>query len=72
MTWHKKKVTDSNGIKQVVEQFDSTVDIHKVSVQRTTRDSIADEKEMIADLFELNPFNKVPGRSHISFPSIKR
>jgi hypothetical protein len=62
----------TNGIKQVVEQFDGTVGIHKVSVQYTTQDSMAYEKEMVADLVKLDPFNKVPGRSHISFPAIKR
>lgn len=62
----------TNGIKQIVEQYDATVDIHKVSVQHTPRDSMADEKEMVADLLELDPFNKVPGRSHTSFPAIKR
>ena len=62
----------TNGIKQIVEQYDATVGIHKVSVQHTIRDSMADEKEMVADLLELDPFNKVPGRSHTSFPAIKK
>lgn len=50
----------TNGIKQVVEHFDDTVGIHKVSVQHTTRDSLADEKEMVVDLVRLDPFKKQP------------
>ncbi|CAB4029937.1 Hypothetical predicted protein, partial [Paramuricea clavata] len=60
----------TNGIKQVVEQFDGTVGIHKVSAQHTTQDSMVDEKEMVADLVKFDPFHKVPGRSHTSFPAI--
>ena len=62
----------TNGIKQVAEQFDCTVGLQKVSSQHTTRDSMADEKDMVTDLVKLNPFDKVPGRSHTSFPTIKR
>ena len=61
-----------NGITEVEEQFDRSVGLHKSSVQHTTRDSLKDELEMINDLMALNPFNKVPERSHDSFPDIKR
>ena len=62
----------ANGIKQVVEQLDSTIGKHKVSAEHTTRDSMADEEAMVTDLIKLNSFNKVPGRIHTSFPAIKR
>ena len=62
----------TNGIKEVTEQFDASASIHQSSVQHTTRDSLKDEKEMVEDLVQLDPFQKVPERCHISFPDIKR
>ena len=62
----------TTGIKQITEQFDYSTGIHKTSVQHTSRDSLKDEKEMVADLIQLDPFKNVPGRSHDSFPDIKR
>lgn len=62
----------TNGIKEVTEQFDASAGIHQSSVQHTTRDSLKDEKEMVEDLVQLDPFQKVPERYHISFPDIKR
>lgn len=62
----------TNGITEVKEQFDKSAGIHKTSVQHTTRDSLKDELEMLADLLTLNPFRKEPGRCHDSFPDIKR
>ena len=62
----------TTGIHQIVEGFDSSVGIHKTSVQHTTRDSLKDEKEMVSDLLRLNPFNHMPARFHDSFPDIKR
>ena len=62
----------TTGIHQIVEEFDSSVGIHKTSVQHTTRDSHKDEKEMVSDLLRLNPFNHIPARFHDSFPEIKR
>ena len=49
-----------------------TAGIHPNSVQHATRDSLKDEREMIADLVQLDPFRNVPGRCHNSFPDIKR
>lgn len=62
----------TSGIKEIKEQFDFCAGIHQSSVRHTTRDSLKDEKEMITDLLQLDPFTKVPGRSHGSFPEIKR
>lgn len=62
----------TNGIKEIKEQFDLTAGIHPNSVQHATRDSLKDEREMIADLVQLDPFRNVPGRCHNSFPDIKR
>ena len=62
----------TNGIKEVKEQFDTSAGIHQSSVQHTTRDSLKDEKEMVEDLVQLDPFQRVPERCHDSFPDIKR
>lgn len=46
----------TTGISQITEQFDHSVGIHKKSVQHTTRASLEDEREMVADLVRLDPF----------------
>ena len=40
----------TTGLQQITQQFDSSIDIHKTSVQHTTRDCLKDEKEMVAAL----------------------
>ena len=62
----------STGVHLVLNQFNSSMGIHPKSVQHTTRDSTKDEKEMIADVVQLDPFNYVTGRQHDSFPGIKK
>lgn len=62
----------TNGITEVEEQFDKSAGILKSSVQHNTKDSLKDELEMINDLIQLDPFNKVPRRCHDNFPDIKR
>ena len=61
----------ANGIKEVKEQFDTSASIRHTSVQHTTRDLLAGEKEMIADLVQLDPFRIMPGKYHKSFSEIK-
>ena len=46
----------TTGISQITEQFDHSVGIHKKSVQHTTRASLEDEREMVADLVRLDLF----------------
>ncbi|KAL9978174.1 hypothetical protein ACROYT_G015665 [Oculina patagonica] len=62
----------TTGLQQITQQFDLSIGIHKTSVQHTTRDSLKDEKELVADLIQLDHFNHVPARSHDSFPDIKK
>lgn len=62
----------STGLQQITQQFDLSIGTHKTSVQHTTRDCLKDEKEMVADLIQLDPFNHEPARSHDSFPDIKK
>ena len=62
----------SNGIKEIIENFDEEALIHKTSVHHTIGDPLKDEIEMINDLIQLNPFSHIDGRAHNSFPNIKR
>ena len=62
----------TTGIYQIVQEFDLSVGIHKTSVEHTTHDSLKDEKEMVHDLLQLNPFHYMSARCHDSFPGIKR
>ena len=64
-TWPKKFQTVAvkplsrgkamSGIHQIVEEFDSSVGIHKTSMQHTTRYLLRDEIEMVSSLLQLNP-----------------
>ena len=68
----RKVCNATTGIYQIVQEFDLSVGIHKTSVEHTTRDSFKDEKEMVHDLLQLNPFHYPSARCHNSFPGIKR
>ena len=62
----------TGGIKAIREQFDKTANIHSHSSKHSSRESKADEKLMINEIFRLNGFNYTSGRAHRSFPDIKR
>ena len=62
----------SNGIHLLVQQFDASLNIHAKSVQHTIRDSLKDEKEIVAEIVQLDPFNYVQGRHHDSFHGIRK
>ena len=62
----------TSGIKEIIENVDRELNIHKPSSHHTTHDALKDEKEMIKDLQELKPFIHTPGRAHQSFQDIKR
>ena len=59
-----------SGMKEILESYDQNLDI--VSVNHTTSDHLKEEREMISNLIKLDPFTHMNGRSHISFPDIKR
>ena len=61
-----------SGMAEVLELYDKSLKIHKSSAQHTGRDCLKEEKEMVADLLELDPFTHIDGRSHTSFPEIRR
>ena len=73
-TWNSisKICRATTGISQIAETFDISVEIHKKSVQHSTRDSLQDEKDMIADLIKLDLFTHVSLRCHKSFPEMKQ
>ena len=60
------------GIRQLAENFDKDCCIHPQSSKHSKRDSKPDELSMLEDLATLNPFQYAAGRSHKSFPGIKR
>lgn len=67
------KVTKaSNGIKEIVENFDRAIDHRKSSSYHTTRSAADDEEGMINDLLLIRPFTFRGGRYHPSFEGIKR
>ena len=61
-----------SGIKEIIENTNDILSVPKSSSKHTTSSSKEDEINMINDLMELDPFNHVAGRSHNSFPDIKR
>ena len=56
----------TTGIYQIVHEFGLSVGIHKTSVEHTTCDSLKDEKEMVLNLLQLNPFHYMSARCHDS------
>ena len=62
----------TSGIKEIRDNFDTTMQIHKSSTRHTQRTSYDDEIEIIKDLLVLKPFHFISGRVHASFPDIKR
>ena len=62
----------ANGIKEIVENFDKELEMHKRSVQNKSKKSMDDELEMIQDILTIRPFTYLSQRSHASFPDIKR
>ena len=67
-----KKITKAvTGMKEITENLDDNLAIHKTSSQHTTRSSKKDEEEMLADILTLDAFTHVPNRHHKSFTSIR-
>ena len=62
----------TNGFKEVKEQFDTLPLVFTRLLFNIPLESLKDEKEMVADLIQLDPFKNVAGRCHDSFPEIKR
>ena len=62
-----------SGITDIVENADDLLlNVHKTSTKHTTRSSEEDEKGMIKDILNMHVFRYEEGRSHPSFPNIKR
>ena len=60
------------GIKEIVENFDETLNLHQTNSKHKTRSSLEDEKGMIQDLLGKDVFTCTPGRHHTSFQDIRR
>ena len=56
----------TTGTYQIIQEFGLSVGIHKTSVEHTTRDSLKDEKEMVHNLLQLNPFHYMSASCHDS------
>ena len=56
------------GLKEIVENFDSQMKIRSKSSSHSHRASTNDEKQIIADLQKLKPFESSSGRKHDAFP----
>ena len=62
----------TSGIKLILENYDKGLQVHKSSTRHTSRSSMKDEVNMIAELIQLRPFQYHEGRHHNSFLNIKR
>ena len=60
----------SVGIQDITTNYDKVSSISTQSSRHTTRGSKEDEVNMIKDLRQLRPFQKIPGRNRASFPGI--
>ncbi len=60
----------AGGVRKIVDVFEDQVGITPKSSFHSHRSSSEDEKKILADLQQLKPFAKTPGRSHSSFCGI--
>ena len=61
-----------SGLKLICDKFDESLGIHKKSTRHTKRNAEKDERDMIKEISNMNPFQYYPGRQHATFPDIKR
>ena len=59
-------------IKDISEKFDVTTGVIVRSKKHTHSDSLQDEKAIMNDIRQLKPFENIPGRKHLSFPSVPK
>ena len=62
----------TNGIRDILTQFDNEILLDSGSSHHTTRQSTSDEITMIDDIFNLAPFTYSGPRCYEHFPEIKR
>ena len=68
----ERSTTASTGLRKIIENFDEKTGVHPPSTAHTNQNAEKDQKEMIALVCGLKPFQEVPGRCHSSFPHMPR
>lgn len=68
----KRATKASGGVKDIIDQFNSTTEIHRPSSKHTHRDSDKDLREIVKLLGskDARTFSRIPGRKHNAFPNI--
>ena len=61
----------AGGVRQIVDKFEEEVSIRRKSSSHSHKSSIADEEMISRELSIIEPFKKIPGRSHGSFMDIE-
>ena len=57
-------------IKDISKMYDSVTGVITRCKKHSSAESLHDEKEMVKDIHQLNPFECQPGRKHTSFPRV--
>ena len=68
----ERSTSASTGLRKIIENFDEKTGMHPPSTAHTYQNAEKDQKEMIATVCGLKPFQEVPGRCHSSFPHMPR
>lgn len=68
----ERSTSASTGLRKIIENFDEKTGVHPPSTAHTYQNGEKDQKEMIALVCGLKPFQEVPGRCHSSFPHMPR
>ena len=68
----ERSTSASTGLRKIIENFDEKTGVHPPSTAHTYQNAEKDQKEMIALVCGLKPFQEVPGRCHSSFPHMPR
>ena len=68
----ERSTSASTGLRKIIENFDEKTGVHPPSTAHTYQNAEKDQKEMIATVCGLKPFQEVPGRCHSSFPRMPR
>ena len=68
----ERSTSASTSLRKIIENFDEKTGVHPPSTAHTYQNAEKDQKEMIATVCGLKPFQEVPGRCHSSFPHMPR
>ena len=62
----------ASGLQYIIDNFDQTTKIPSQSTAHTYKNAVSDIKDMINVINNHKVFQNVPGRAHVSFPSLPR